>query len=285
MATRAASKTHRPKSGHHYASEALHEHWQRLHQGDQEPWPDAGLIARQAKRYPAFGAQVVAHGGAASFAAALQEAWRAFHAGDFAAAIEQGSALGALGAVVANKAAVVDSLYSSAHESAVLKMLESAVQRGEAAVKVLPEHGNVHYTLALALGRYSQRITILRALAEGLAGRVRSHLERAIAVQPRHAEAHVALGLYHAELIDKLGALAAGLTYGASRDRAIEHFQLALRYAPASPIIHMEYANGLRLLDAAKHRAQVTELYAQAAACTPMDAMEQLDADRAARGP
>jgi len=285
MAIRAASKPHKSKSDYHYAGEALHRNWQRLHQGDLEPWPDAALIGRQTKRYPAFGAQVEAHGGASGFATALQEAWRNFHAGDFPAAIEQGSALGALGAVVANKAAAVDSLYSSARESALLQTLDTAVQRGEAAAKLLPEHANVHYTLALALGRYSQRITILRALAEGLAGCVRTHLERAVALQPHHAEARVALGLYQAELIDKLGSLAAALTYGASRDRAIEQFQLALKYAPASPIIHMEYTNGLRLLDAAKHRAQVAELYGQAAACTPMDAMEKLDADRAMRGP
>src|SRR5450759_1023920 len=78
------------------------------------------------------------------------------------------------------------------------------------------------------LGRYSQRITILRALAEGLAGRVQSHLQRALALAPRHAEAHVALGLYHAEIVNKLGSLAASLTYGASRDKAIEHFQHAI---------------------------------------------------------
>ena len=192
--------------------------------------------------------------------------------------------IAAMGAVVANKAAAVDSLYSKQREPLILQALDSGVKRGELAAKQLPDYANAHYTLALVLGRYSQRISILRALAEGLAGRVQSHLQRAVALQPRHAEAHVALGLYHAEIIGKLGALAAGLTYGASRDEAIKHFEQAIKFAPASPIVHMEYANGLRLLDAAGHRARIHTLYKQAAHCEPADAMERLDTDRAKRG-
>jgi len=215
----------------------------------------------------------------------LQSAWREFHAGDFAAAIEQGTALGALGAAVANKAVAVDSLYSKQPSPAVLQALDTAVKRGEQATRLLPDYANAHYTLALVLGRYSQRITILRALAQGLAGRVQSHLQRALALEPQHAEAHVALGMYHAEIINKLGSIAASLTYGVSRDKAIEHFDYALKYAPHSPIVHMEYANGLGLLDAERFGPRIHTLYAQAAACEPIDAMERLDADRAKAGP
>lgn len=284
MATRSSTKGRAGKSAFGYEGAALHKHWARLHQGDLEPWPEAAAISRRGKHHAAFASEIEAAGGAQPYVEGLQNAWRAFHAGDFAAAIAQGSELGAIGAVVANKAAAVDSLYSRQREAAILEELDKAVKRGEAAVKLLPDYANAHYTLALALGRYSQRITILRALAEGLAGRVRSHLERTLALAPGHAEAHVALGLYHAEIIHKLGALAAGLTYGASRDRAIEHFKKALAAAPASPIIHVEYANGLHLLDADRFRAQVRELYEQAAACEPMDAMESLDAERARHG-
>ena len=284
MATRSASKNPGGKAAYRYEGAALHKHWTRLHQGDREPWPDEAAITRSAKLQAAFGAQVAAAGGSHAYAAALQDAWRRFHAGDFAAAIADGSALGALGAVVANKAAAVDSLYSKQKQALLLEELDAAVKRGETAVKALPDHANIHYTLALALGRYSQRITILRALAEGLAGRVRMHLERALALEPQHAEAQVALGLYHAEIIHMLGALAAALTYGASREQAIGHFKSAVEAAPQSPIIHMEYANGLNLLDAAKYRTQIQRLYEQAAACEPADAMESLDAERAKRG-
>ena len=138
--------------------------------------------------------------------------------------------------------------------------------------------------LALALGRYSQRISIIKALANGIATRVRSHLDITLKLAPEHAEAHIALGLYHAEIVAKIGALLAGLTYQASGEAALEQFRRAIKLTPRSPIANIEYANGLLLLDAQKHREQAQELYARAAATEPADAMEQLDVERAQRG-
>jgi tetratricopeptide (TPR) repeat protein len=264
--------------------EELRERWRRLHQTDREPWPDARAVGRLAKAGAPLCAWLEAHGGAAAVAEALQDGWRAFHAGSFARAVEAGEKLGAFGAAVANKAAAVDSLYSRRSATLLLKSLEAAIARGERAVAELPAHPNTHYTLALVIGRYSQRISILKALAAGLAGRVREHLERTLALEPRHAEAHIAFGLYHAEIVGKLGALAASLTYGASASAATEHFRQALALAPSSPIVRMEYAHGLLLLNTAGHRGEAQELYAQAAACAPADAMERLDVARAKRG-
>jgi tetratricopeptide (TPR) repeat protein len=267
-----------------FPGDELHERWSRLHQTDREPWPDARVLGRLAKASAGLTATIAAQGGAGAAAQALQDAWRAFHCGAFPDAVSLGGRLGALGAAVANKAVAVDSLYSKRSAAQLLKALESAISRGEQAVAELPDHANTHYTLALVIGRYSQRISILKALADGLAGRVREHLERTLAIEPRHAEAHLALGLFHAEIIGKLGSLAASLTYGATASAALDHFRRALALAPDSPIIRMEYANGLLLLDGARHRPQAQELYAQAAACEPADAMERLDAARARRG-
>ena len=233
-----------------FSGAALSRHWKELHEGDREPWPDDPLV---------------------------QKAWRAFHTGDFAEAVEQGSGLGAAGAVVANKAAAVETLYMKRDAAKVLRILQAAVTRGERAAHELPDHANSHYTLALVLGRYSQRISILKALADGLAGKVRSHLERTLELEPHHAEAHVALGLYHAEIINKLGSLAAGLTYGASAEKALEHFRRACRLAPASPIVQLEHAHGLILLDASRHRAEAHKLYERVASLEPRDAMEAQD--------
>ena len=267
-----------------FRANELHEHWSRLHQTDREPWQDARVLGRLVKAHAGPAAAVAAQGGPGAAAQALQEAWRAFHSGAFGRAVTLGGRLGALGAAVANKSVAVDSLYSKASAAQLLKALESAITRGEQAVAELPDHPNTHYTLALVIGRYSQRISILKALAAGLAGRVREHLERTLSIEPRHAEAHLALGLFHAEIIGKLGSLAAGLTYGATANAALDHFRRALALAPDSPIVRMEYANGLLLLDASRHRAQAQELYAEAAACEPADAMERLDVARARRG-
>lgn len=267
-----------------HSSEELKGLWDKLHHGDREPWPDARSLARLAGKNPSFAGWLAAHGGGAKVAEGVQNAWREFHAGRFTQAIKLGAALGGLGAVAANKAAAIHSLTLQRGSAKRSDLLLAAVARGETSVEQLPEHPNAHYMLALALGRHSQDISIIQAVAAGLATRVKNHLERTLALEPRHAEAHVALGLYHAELIGKLGGLAAAFTYGASKDKADEHFQRALKLAPASPIVRIEYANGLLLLDPKNGRARAEKLYAEAAALKPLDAMEQLDVERAQLG-
>ncbi len=106
-------------------------------------------------------------------------------------------------------------------------------------------------------------------------------LDRALALEPKHADAHIAIGLYHAEIIDKVGALAGRLTYGADAGAAVKHFEQALKLNPGSAIAHMEYANGLLMLHGEKKHKQAVELYRKAAACKPADAMERLDVEQA----
>ncbi|HYL02676.1 MAG TPA: hypothetical protein VEU54_04590 [Steroidobacteraceae bacterium] len=271
------------QGGRRYAGAELQAQWERLHLADREPWPDARRIGALARGNAGFAKLVAARGGAAAFAQRLQDAWRQFHAGEFAGAVELGDALGAPGASVANKSVAVETLYSGHGDSHKLQLLAAAVKRGEAAVAQLPEYPNAHYALALVLGRYSQRISILTALTEGLAGRVRTHLERTLELEPHHAEAHVAFGLYHAEIVSQLGALAARLTYGASPAAALEHFRRAAQLAPACAIVHIEHARGLLLLDADRHRDEAQALYRRAAECEPRDAMESLDVRHARR--
>jgi tetratricopeptide (TPR) repeat protein len=276
--SRAARERRQPARAEHLESQ-----WSRLHAGDREPWPEEPAIAALAKKQAGFGAWLQTHGNPRALARELRHAWLEFHQGQFRKASARARDLGPLGACVANKAAAVETLYARDSQR-VLALLSTAIERGEQAVEMLPQYPNTHYTLALVLGRYSQRISILKALAAGLAGRVRTHLEKTVALESHHAEAHVALGLYHAEIVNKLGALAAAVTYGASGEKALEHFRRALRLAPSAPIVRVEYANGLLLIDADRYRAEARELYEQAAACEPADAMEQADVERARRG-
>lgn len=281
--TRARTQTQKRGAVPGSPDPTLKARWLRLHRGDCEPFPDASAIAGLVEAHTSLDGWIGRHGGAESLARRLQAAWSAFHAGEFAQAIALGSKLGELGAPVANKSAAVYSLYPGSHERDMSSLLEQAAARGEAAARALPNYANAHYTLALVLGRYSQRISILRALSEGLAGRVQAHLDRTLRLEPQHAEAHIALGLYHAEIVAQLGGLAARLTYGASSDAAIAHFERAVRLTPDSPIALMEYGHGLLRLDARAHRTQALDLYRRAAACEGVDAMERLDRDRARR--
>lgn len=270
----------RTNTDYSYTGAALKKQWPQLHAGDREPFPSAARIAKLVKNSADSSEGVTRGGGAAEFAAAILAAWRAFHSGDFTGAIERGSALGAAGVMVANKAAAMQTLYLEKRERKCLEILRQAIERGEVATRQLPGYANAHYALALVLGRYSQRISILEALAAGYGGRIRDLLEKTLELEPRHAEAHIALGLFHAELVKTLGSLAARLTYGASGQAAIEHFRRAVRLFPRSAAAYVEYAHGLRLLDADAHRAQIEELRAHAAAHQPMDRAEELDLER-----
>jgi len=100
-------------------------------------------------------------------------------------------------------------------------------------------------------------------------------------LEPAHAEAAAAFGAYESEVIDKVGGMVAGLTYGAKKDSALKHFERAAKLFPASPIIHIEHANGLILLFGKARIDDATRLYEKAAALKPVDAMERLDIEHA----
>ncbi|WP_374384166.1 hypothetical protein [Thermomonas sp.] len=264
--------------GYAYAGDALKKAWPKLHAGDCEPFPDAKraavLLKAAGKSAPKLDAEALA--------TALQDAWRAFHAGDFKAAFDAGTALGPIGASVAVKALGIHATYLVDDEAEQLKRYEQAAQLAEAAVKVLPDEVNSYYRHAFALGRYSQGLSIAKALKMGIAGKVRESLDATLELAPKHAEAHTALALYHAEIINKIGAMIGGLTYGAKAAEAEKHIREAVKLTPASPIAHIEHGNVLLLLDEARNEDAAAEAYERAAQCKPLDAMEALDAAWAA---
>jgi len=238
-----------------YAGPKLKAHWRRLHRGDREPYPET----RE-----------------------LQQAWRLFHAGEFERAASMGAELGGAGDCVASRATAIYANYLEPDEARKLALFDAAAKAAQRAAEALPAHANAHYLRAYALGRYSQGISVLVALSRGLGGTVKACLEQALKLDPAHADAHTALGTYHAEIIDKVGALVGGLTYGANRDEGLAHYLKALALNPGSAIARIEYANGLLLLFGKTRGAEAEKLYREAAAIEPADAMERLDVELAA---
>lgn len=237
-----------------YAGSALKKAWKNLHAGDCEPWPADE---------------------------AMQDAWRAFHHGDFQQAVTLADRIGIRAHAVANKATGIYATYLEQDERRQIDCYKSAIARAERAIEALPEDPNSHYFHAFNLGRYSQSISVVKALKQGVGGRIHASLSRTLELQPKHAEAHTAMGMYHAEIIDKVGKLIGSMTYGASEARAIEHFETALELTPQSPIACIEYGNGLYLLYGDARLDDVTELYVRASEIQPRDAMERLDVESA----
>ncbi|WP_408953443.1 hypothetical protein [Lysobacter sp. Hz 25] len=261
--------------GYAYAGDALKKAWPKLHAGDTEPFPDA---KRASALIGAAGKAAPKGLDADALAAALQDAWRAFHRGDFKAAFDAGQALGPVGASVAVKAMGIHATYLVDDDAEKLQRFEQAAKLAETAIKALPEDANSHYRHAFALGRYSQGLSIAKALKAGIAGKVRSALETALELSPKHAEAHTAMALYHAEIINKIGGMIGGLTYGAKAAEAEKHIKAAVKLTPDSPIAHIEYGNVLMLLHGDKQENAAAAAYEKAAKLKPLDAMEALDA-------
>ena len=211
-----------------YPRPALEKHWPRLHLGDCEPFPDAACVKKLFETYPELKTKVPA----AEVAEGLQEAWRAYHRGDFQKAVELGLSLGRLGYGVANKAANIYATYLEEDKERKLTLFLDSVHRGEVLQHSAPGLANAWYFHAQALGRYSQGISVAKALAEGHGGKIKDSLEKAVRIEPKHADAHIALGAYHANVVNKMGQLAARLTFGASKEAALENFQAALNLHP-----------------------------------------------------
>jgi len=239
-----------------YAFDAasLKKSWARLHQGDCEALPKE---------------------------AAVLQAWVLFHNGDFHKAAEAGLKAGGAGITVANKATSIYANYLESKEKTKLDLFMEVAERAEAQQADEPKNANAYYWQAYALGRYGQGISVAKALAQGLGTKVKNALEQAIKLSPKHADAHIALAAFHAEVIDKVGSLIGGMTYGAKKDQGLSLFREALKLNPTSAIAMIEYANGMVMLEGDKKMKEATTLYEQAAASQPLDAMERLDVEMA----
>ena len=239
-----------------YAFDAtsLKKHWARLHTGDAEPLPkDTDVL----------------------------KAWALFLSGEFQKAAEAGLKAGGDGITVANKATSIYATYLEPKEKTKLDLFMEVAAQAQAQAQAQPHNANAWYWHAYALGRYSQGISVAKALAQGLGSKVKESLEKSIKLSPQHADARIALGAFHAEVIDKVGSLIGGMTYGAKKDTGLKLFQEALKLNPGSAIAMIEYANAMVMLEGDKKMKDATKLYEQAAACTPADAMERLDVELA----
>lgn len=262
-----------PSKAFQFNAAGLQKAWKQLHSGDAEPFPDAKRAEQLIK---AAGKSAPKGISAEAMADALQAAWRAFHAGEFEQAFILGTALGPIGTSVAAKALGIHATYLVKNADDRLARFEQAAQMAEQAVAALPKEANSHYRLAFGYGRYGQGISIAKALSTGLAGKIKTALDACLKLEPKHAEAHLASALWHAEIINKVGGTLAGLTYGAKRKTAEEHMKTALKLAPDMPIVHAEHAQMLLLLDADDEQA-AADAFEKASLLKPHDAMDYLD--------
>jgi len=234
----------------------LRRNWAKLHAADALPLPQQ--------------AQVLA-------------AWALFHGGRFKEAVVMGMDAGPAGFAVVCKATAVYARYLEPSEKNRQTLFLDLAKRAA-------DHASAHprsacacafYWQGYALGRYSQGISVAKALAQGIGGKVKNALETALALEPAHADAHVALATFHSEVIDKVGALIGNMTYGVRKDTGLALFSKALSLCPSSPYVLTEAAHGRLVLDSEHLSREADALYAQALRLAPRDAHERLVLDQA----
>jgi len=233
---------------------SIHKKWARLHAGDLEPLPKN---------------------------VELLQAWTHFHNGEFQKAATLGEGLGLIGLNVVNKSVCIYATYLEKQEAKRLALFQEAAERAEQQIEQDPLNINAHYWHAYALGHYSQGISVAKALAQGLGSKVKTDLEHVIKQQPNHPDAHIALGSFHAEVIDKVGSLIGAMAYGANRDTGLNLFTQALKLNIESAFGLMEYAHAMLMLGGEEMTHEASRLYRQAARAEPIDAMERLDVELA----
>ena len=236
-----------------FDADTLLSRWARLHAGQALALPSSGLI----------------------------DGWMLFHMGQFESAAAAGLMHGAEGLTLANQATAVYANYLEPRESVRLALFLQVAERAANQLVKNPDDPQALFWEAYALGRYSQGISVARALAQGLGGRIKEALERVVALEPLHADAHIALGTFHAEVIDKVGALVARMTYGVRAETAVAMFERGVALNSHSASGWMEYARGLMMLEGDAKIAEAGRLYERAAAIVPADARERLDAELA----
>ena len=239
---------------YNFDAESVKKKWTRLHAGDLEPLPkDPRLL----------------------------QAWAHFHNGDFYKSMTLGLDMGLAGLNVANKAACVYATYLEKQEATRLALFMEVAERAESQISQQPDNVNAYYWRAYALGRYSQGISVAKALAQGLGTKVKTDLEHVIRERPMHPDAHIALGTFHAEVIDKVGELIGAMAYGAHKHTGLTLFQQALKFNMESAIGMVEYAHAMLMLEGDAVFNEATRLYQLAARAQPIDAMERLDVELA----
>ena len=206
----------------------------------------------------------------------IEDAVTAHFEGRFLAAADLGEAID----TSEGYALAAQSLTIYGHHLATTKAEQQAVllramDLGERAVELDDTNPFAHQALAHAMGRYAETLPIIQALRDGYAEKTMASMKRGLTIDPDYVYGHLAVGSWHAKIIDAAGLLAA-VIYGASEDRALDHYRRAIELAPDNVIVMAGFAIGLLQLDAPGFRDQAEELLARIEAAPKEAAFERL---------
>jgi tetratricopeptide (TPR) repeat protein len=182
-------------------------------------------------------------------AAQAQSPQQLFDKGQYAAAATAGRALAtAEGDGLAARATLMRAAYFTSVRAEAEAQIEIALadaRRGQsrdaAAFEPLLQEG-----VALGYRAKLQQSPKVAKLAKGI-------FEAAFARDPQNAFAAVALGAWNGEPIADLGGFISRTVLGATQEKALKYYELALKLDPQNPVPHILYAFNIYRIDDEKY--------------------------------
>ncbi len=174
-------------------------------------------------------------------------------------------------------------LYEHAMEQAVAKREPLMVQCEKFANEALelnPKNADAYFELGASAGQFALLRGTVWAFLNGVPQQIRGHFEKAIALDPRHTFAMVALARWHAEVVVGGG----GFLYNASAEESMRLLNRAVQIEAKNINLRVNYAETLMVLDKVKNRSAAKAQLEIAVTLEPRDALERKALENAKRG-
>jgi hypothetical protein len=131
-----------------------------------------------------------------------------------------------------------------------LAILEQAEGYAQKAVKLDAQNPDAYFELGATTGQLGVLRGAAYAFASGVAVTIREYFEKAIALDPKHTSAMIALGSWHAEIVSR----GVGFLYGGKLEKVFLLFENAIKISPKSITVRLTYAKAMLKLDGQKYR-------------------------------
>ena len=234
------------------------------------------IRANAVRRFLLLSCLAVAPLGGTAGAQSIEETRSAYAEGRFADGARLGAALGTSEGYALAAGSLAIHGYYFAPDAEAEALLEEATGLARKAIEADPDNPDAYLRLVQAMGRHAQVIGSFEAINRGYAGKIREAAEAALRLDPGSAAAHAALGAWHAEVVDAAGSFLARITHGARESDALAHFEAALKHAPDTKFVNLEYALGLLILDEDEYRDKARGLLARAIDLPAKDAYDRI---------
>ena len=209
------------------------------------------IRANAVRRFLLLSCLAIAPLGGTAGAQSVEEAQAAYAEGRFADAARIGADVGtSQGYALAAGSLAIHGYYFAPDDEAEA-LLEEATGLARKAIQADPDNPDAYLRLVQAMGRHAQVIGSFEAINRGYAGKIREAAEAALRLDPGSAGAHAALD-------------------------ALVHFEAALKQAPDTKLVNLEYALGLLILDEDEYRDKARGLLSRAIDLPAKDAYDRI---------